>query len=163
MAMAITVLIRPGPRIATMATASSSDGRASMMSIRRMMVGPSRRGKNPANRPSRMPGISDITTDDKPISSDRREPWIRRESRSRPSSSVPSRNWICPPSSHDRRGQQEVAVLFARVMRRHPRGEQRAEHDQQHEQQAGNRAFVLGEGLPEFFVRRRVQQALIDC
>ena len=84
-----------------MATANSSEGRASMMSIKRMMVGPSKRGKNPANRPSRMPGISDITTDDKPISSDRREPWIRRESKSRPSSSVPSRNWICPPSSHD--------------------------------------------------------------
>ncbi|MCY1546923.1 hypothetical protein D9M68_829480 [compost metagenome] len=83
-----------------MATASSRDGRASMMSIRRMIDGPSRRGKKPATRPRRMPGISDITTEDRPISRDRRAPWIRRESRSRPSSSVPSRNCAWPPSSH---------------------------------------------------------------
>ncbi|MNG08598.1 hypothetical protein D3C84_919700 [compost metagenome] len=85
--------------MATIATASSKEGRASMMSIRRMMVGPSTRGKNPASKPIRMPGINDMTTEDKPIIKDNREPWIRRDSRSRPSSSVPSRNWICPPSS----------------------------------------------------------------
>jgi hypothetical protein len=66
-----------------------------------------------------------------------------------------------PAFQPHRRRQQEVAVLLARVMRRDPRGEDRAEHHQQHEQQAGDRALVLGEGLPEFFVRRRVQQALI--
>ncbi|MNG18216.1 hypothetical protein D3C84_1022630 [compost metagenome] len=60
--------------MATMATASSNDGRASMTSIRRMIEGPRIRGKNPANRPRNIPGISEITTDDKPINSDRREP-----------------------------------------------------------------------------------------
>ena len=84
-----------------MATASSSEGRASMMSIRRMIEGPSRRGKKPATRPRRMPGISDSSTEARPISSDRRAPWISRESRSRPSSSVPSRKRVCPPSSQD--------------------------------------------------------------
>ncbi|KPY02679.1 Unknown protein sequence [Pseudomonas amygdali pv. mori] len=62
-----------------------------------------------------------------------------------------------------RRCQQEVTVLLARVMGRNPRGEQGAEHDQNHEQQAGNRAFVFRERLPEFFVRGWVKQALIDC
>ncbi|MNZ20628.1 hypothetical protein D3C78_376850 [compost metagenome] len=98
--MAITVLIRPGPRMATIATASSSEGRASITSIRRMIDGPRMRGKNPASRPRKIPGISEITTDDRPISSDRREPWINRESRSRPSSSVPRMNCQLPPSSH---------------------------------------------------------------
>ncbi|MCY1414210.1 hypothetical protein D9M71_296530 [compost metagenome] len=83
-----------------MATASSSEGKASMMSIRRMIEGPSTRGKKPPNRPRRMPGISDISTDDKPIINDSREPVIRRESRSRPSSSVPRMNRHWPPSSH---------------------------------------------------------------
>ncbi|MNP18098.1 hypothetical protein D3C76_1105560 [compost metagenome] len=98
--MAITVLISPGPRMATMATASSSEGSASMMSIRRMITGPRRFGEKPASRPRTMPGISDITTEDRPISSDRRAPCISRESRSRPSSSVPRRNRAWPPSSH---------------------------------------------------------------
>jgi hypothetical protein len=48
-------------------------------------------------------------------------------------------------------------------MRGNPWREDRAENHQQHEHQAGNGAFVFGERLPEFFVRGRVQQALIDC
>ncbi|MNT03936.1 hypothetical protein D3C72_1384940 [compost metagenome] len=62
-----------------------------------------------------------------------------------------------------RRGQQEITVLLARVVRGNPRGEDGAENHQQHEHQAGDGTFVLGKRLPEFFVRRRVQQALIDC
>ncbi len=83
-----------------MATASSSEGSASMMSIRRMIVGPSRRGKKPAVRPSSTPGSSDSSTEARPINSDSRAPTISRESRSRPNSSVPRRNCVWPPSSH---------------------------------------------------------------
>ncbi len=98
--MAITVLNSPGPSTATMATASSSEGSASMMSIRRMITGPRRFGEKPATRPSTSPGSSEMTTELKAISSDRRAPKISRESMSRPTSSVPSRNCPVPPSSH---------------------------------------------------------------
>ncbi|MCY1551564.1 hypothetical protein D9M68_879060 [compost metagenome] len=70
------------------------------MSIRRMITGPRRLGEKPANRPRMMPGIIEITTEARPIFNDSRAPCIRRESRSRPSSSVPSRKRICPPSCH---------------------------------------------------------------
>ncbi|MCY1439879.1 hypothetical protein D3C76_1298450 [compost metagenome] len=60
-----------------------------------------------------------------------------------------------------RRGEQEVAELLARVEWRDPRREQRAEHDQAHEQQAADRALVVREGLPELFQGRGVNQARV--
>ncbi|MOA62392.1 hypothetical protein D3C78_1877990 [compost metagenome] len=56
------------------ATASSSDGKAIITSIRRMIRVPSALGKKAASRPITTPGISAITTDTRPISSDRRAP-----------------------------------------------------------------------------------------
>ena len=74
MAIAITVLSKPGPSTATIATASSSEGRAIITSIIRMISGPKRCGKNAANKPSKMPGSSEQITEDRPISSDKRAP-----------------------------------------------------------------------------------------
>nr|GEV65417.1 hypothetical protein [Tanacetum cinerariifolium] len=58
---------------------------------------------------------------------------------------------------------QEITVLLAWVMGGDPRREEGAKHDDQHECQTGHGAFVLREVLPELFVDRRVEQALIDC
>ena len=98
-----------------MATASSSDGSASMMSIRRMISGPARFGEKPASRPRRMPGISEITTEDRPISSDRRAPWISREQVAAQlvGAEQEARLAAFQPGW---RGQQEVAELLARIV-----------------------------------------------
>ncbi|MDT4865991.1 hypothetical protein FQZ97_1008220 [compost metagenome] len=52
--------------------------------------------------------------------------------------------------------------MLAWVVRGDPGREQRAKHQQAHEQQAGERAFVAREGVPEFFQWRRVEQALVE-
>src|ERR1700738_1734214 len=100
MAIAYIALMSPGPRIATTAMASNRLGRASITSITRMMVVSSRPRKYPASKPSTTPSESEIVTEISPISSDRRVPWIRRDSMSRPTGSVPSMKFAVPPSCH---------------------------------------------------------------
>src|SRR6202521_2944797 len=97
MAIAYIALMSPGPRIATTAMASNRLGRAS---ITRMMVVSSRPRKYPASKPSTTPRTSEIVTEMSPISSDSRVPWIRRDSMSRPTGSVPSMKFAAPPSCH---------------------------------------------------------------
>src|ERR1700682_5344332 len=100
MAIAYIALMSPGPRIATTAMASNRLGRASITSITRMMVVSSKPRKYPASKPSTTPSESEIVTEMSPISSDRRVPWIRRDSMSRPTGSVPSMKSAVPPSFH---------------------------------------------------------------
>ena len=96
--MARMALLRPGPKMAMMATASSKEGNAIMMSIRRMMPAPSILGKNAASNPSTIPGNRAASTENMPTSNDVRAPKSRRLSTSRPASSVPSKNFHDPPS-----------------------------------------------------------------
>src|SRR5438552_1101819 len=79
--------------------ASNKLGNASMTSITRMMIVSVSPRKNPAARPRTMPKLSEMATEITPIKSDRRVPWISRESMSRPTGSVPSRNRVVPPAS----------------------------------------------------------------
>mmetsp|Transcript_59387 Transcript_59387/g.140254 ORF Transcript_59387/g.140254 Transcript_59387/m.140254 type:complete len:224 (-) Transcript_59387:1560-2231(-) len=99
MAIAITVFTSPGPSTVITQIASSSAGSASTMSITRMMAGDSQRSKKAASRPSSTPGSSDIATAARPMPSDTRPPCSNRLSMSRPSSSVPSKNRVLPPSA----------------------------------------------------------------
>ena len=100
-AIAYIAFVRPGPRIATTATASSRLGSASMMSISRMIVNSTPPRKKPATSPSTTPKLSDRPTETMPISSDSRVPWISRESWSRPTGSVPSTNTWPPIAVSD--------------------------------------------------------------
>src|SRR6266550_1148999 len=100
MAIAYIALMSPGPRIATTAMASNRLGSASITSITRMMVVSSRPRKYPASKPSTTPRTSEIVTEMSPIRSDSRVPWIRRDSMSRPTGSVPSMKFAVPPSCH---------------------------------------------------------------
>ena len=94
--MANIVFNSPGPNTATTAIASSRLGSASITSIRRRIAVPSPRGKKAASSPSAMPGIIDSSTATSPIVSDRRAPCSRRDSMSRPISSVPSKKRVLP-------------------------------------------------------------------
>ncbi|CAA9463902.1 MAG: hypothetical protein AVDCRST_MAG02-2709 [uncultured Rubrobacteraceae bacterium] len=60
--MAIMVLSRPGPKMATMAMASSISGRASMTSMTRMTASSARPPRNPTTSPSDEPTARPIPT-----------------------------------------------------------------------------------------------------
>src|SRR5262249_55503641 len=99
MAIAYIALMRPGPRIATTAIASSKLGSASMTSISRMITVSVSPRAYPATTPSTTPSVSDSATEMSPISSDSRVPWMSLDSMSRPRGSVPRMKSRLPSAS----------------------------------------------------------------
>ena len=107
MVMARSALPTPAPSEPAMATASRIEGKAYNTSVSRMTSILVRPPIKPATRPSVPPIASATATGSTPMVRDRRPPWIRRESMSRPSSSVP-RRWPDEPT-----GSRRCAALVA--------------------------------------------------
>ena len=91
MPIAIMALPRPGPRNAASAMATMRNGIASMASLMRIISPSTQPPTEPERRPSGTLSASAMVTGMTPASSDARAPQIRRDSTSRPTSSVPSR------------------------------------------------------------------------
>ena len=89
MLTAIMTLSMPGPMTATMAMASRIDGKASIMSTRRMTRVSVRPPRYPAARPRAVPRVREMPMQMPPMRKEMREPWITRLRMSRPNSSVP--------------------------------------------------------------------------
>ena len=76
--------------MAMMRIASTSDGMAMIRSMTRMMKHvDERRRRRPAARPSATPATMETAITARPMNSETRAPYIRRESMSRPTASVP--------------------------------------------------------------------------
>jgi hypothetical protein len=78
-----------------MPMASRMNGKASWASASVMIAASTRPLAKPAASPAAEPSTPPTSTAAKPITSETREPWITRESTSRPRWSVPSR-WARP-------------------------------------------------------------------
>jgi hypothetical protein len=86
------IVRRLGPRTATRAIASSSGGRDSIRSVKRIRIKSTAPPKNPEHSPMAMPMVIVTAIAATPTVSEIRAPKMIRESTSRPSSSVPMRN-----------------------------------------------------------------------
>ena len=122
----------PGPRIATTAMASSRLGSASITSISRMIdvLGAAAAEEAGDQAEQRCRTTSERPTETRPIASDSRVPWIRRESMSRPTGSVPSRKTWPPPAPATAARSVESRYCSLGRMRRDHVGEERAEDEQ---------------------------------
>src|SRR5919201_3194510 len=82
--------VKPAPRTAPSARASTSGGNESTASMRRMTTPSARPPAYPASMPSTPPAMAAMATDTKPATSDTRVPQMTRLNTSRPTLSVPS-------------------------------------------------------------------------
>src|SRR2546426_919558 len=89
-ATATMPLTRPGPRAAMMATARRKYGKASSVSMERMMSWSTQRPMKPARRPESGPPSAGRAVGVRPTTREMRAPKRSRLRRSRPNSSVPS-------------------------------------------------------------------------
>src|SRR6185503_2358072 len=99
-AIAMIALVRLGPSAPAMAIARMSAGNARKTSVRRMSASATRPPAYPAMRPTIVPSAPASATTTTPMTSEMREPYRMRLSRSRPSWSVPSQ---CSPDGGWRR------------------------------------------------------------
>src|SRR5574340_751454 len=103
MVTATMVLARLGPSTATTRIASTRLGTAMIRSITRVTATSIVWLRLPRNdtqaSPSSTPTTKDTPMTARPMNSDTRAPWIRRDSMSRPRLSVPSRKRLLPPDS----------------------------------------------------------------
>src|SRR6185295_17196236 len=87
--------VRPAPRTAPRASASTSGGKDSTESIARISSPSIVPPQSPATRPRTLPASSASVTDTKPATSETRVPHTTRDRTSRPTLSVPSQ-WRAP-------------------------------------------------------------------
>ena len=104
--MAIMALVRLGPKNAASAMARIKKGAASRASVQREITASVQPPKYPAMMPKGTPRPSAIATETTPASKEACAPQIRRDSTSRPNSSVPSQ---CAAEGALRTAPQSVA------------------------------------------------------
>ena len=93
MPTAIATLIVPGPSRMTIVSASSSPGIDSSTSTKRMIASSANPPNEPLTTPSTVPSTIPTVTATSAPSSDSDDPWMTRESWSRPTESVP-KGWV---------------------------------------------------------------------
>ena len=91
MAMAATMVVRLGVKMATSTTASTKLGMVWNSSVKRMMASSTLPPWKPASAPSVTPMARAAAVEVRPISSDTRAPWAMPDAMSRPSMSDPNR------------------------------------------------------------------------
>ena len=147
--MAIIALVRPGPRTATRTRARSSEGKARMMSITRMItvsIQPPHIARDQADGDARRHG-----DDDDDHADEERIAGAEYQSREDVAADGVGAQKIGEPAAFlpGRRDQQRVTVLNDGRMGRDQRREDGDQNDESEDDEADDRPLVFGEVEPE--------------